>query len=174
MSSAAPVEDGPGWRLEFREVRDRGAADRLRDAYLETDVDRDVDLRPGELYWHEVVGLRVRGTSGRDLGVIDEVYRVGETEAYVVRGGTAGDFDMPAIRDVIREISPERRELVVDDAVLDLEAPVVDAPTAAKKRRPRWSRHGKGGRGPTGPAADGTGAPPAPGEGDAEGGSGSG
>jgi hypothetical protein len=154
-------------------VRDRSAADRLRDAYLETVVDREADLRPGELYWHEVVGLRVRGTSGRDLGVVDEVYRVGETEAYVVRGGAVGEFDMPAIRDVIREISPERRELVVDDDVLDLESPGVDAPSAEKKRRPRWSRHGKGGHArPEGADAEGRTSPP-PGDRDADPSSGS-
>ena len=38
--AAQPVEDGPGWRLRFREVPDRAAAERLRDAYLEIEVDR--------------------------------------------------------------------------------------------------------------------------------------
>jgi hypothetical protein len=60
-----------------------------------------------------------------------------------------GEFDLPAVRDVITTFAPERGELVVDEAVLDLAAPVVEAPEAATsrapRRRPRWSRHGKGG-----------------------------
>lgn len=148
---AQAVEDGPGWRLRFDEVPDRGAAERLRDAYLEIEVDRAADLAAGAAYWHEVVGATVRDSTGAALGTVADVYRAGETEVYVVRGGSAGEFDVPAVRDVITTFAPERGELVVDEAVLDLTAPPVDAAPAASgrpaRRRPRWSRHGKGGAG---------------------------
>src|SRR6266516_235804 len=36
IASAEPVADGPGWRVRFREVATRDAADTLRGAYLET------------------------------------------------------------------------------------------------------------------------------------------
>src|SRR4051794_8972432 len=38
VAAAEPVADGPGWRLQFREVPDRAAAERLRGAYLEAVV----------------------------------------------------------------------------------------------------------------------------------------
>ena len=147
IALAQPVEDGPGWRLQFREVSDRAAAERLREAYLEIAVDRRADLADGAAYWHEVVGSTVKDSTGRVLGEVADVYRAGETEVYVVRGGPAGEFDLPAIRDVITTFAPERRELIVDETVLDLGAAAVDAPAAAPRaprRRPRWSRHGKG------------------------------
>lgn len=153
IAAAQPVEDGPGWRLQFREVPDRAAAERLREAYLEVAVDRTADLADGAAYWHEVIGSTVRDSAGGVLGTVADVYRAGETEVYVVRGGPTGEFDVPAIRDVITTFAPERRELVVDESVLDLGAPAVDAPVSAPRaprRRPRWSRHGKGGR-PAGP-----------------------
>jgi 16S rRNA processing protein RimM len=145
---AQPIEDGPGWRIRFREVPDRAAAERLREAYLEVAVDRSADLPAGAAYWHEVVGATVKDSTGAILGKVDEVYRAGEAEVYVVRGGPAGEFDLPAIRDVIRTFAPDRGELVVDESVLDLAAPAVDAPVVTERtapRRPRWSRHGKGG-----------------------------
>src|SRR6185312_11010418 len=111
-------------------------------------VDRAADLAEGAAYWHEVVGSKVRDSTGAVLGTVADVYRAGEAEVYVVRGGPAGEFDLPAIRDVITTFAPERRELVVDEAVLDLEGRAVEAPPAAARpprRRPRWSRHGKGG-----------------------------
>ncbi len=148
IASAQPVEDGPGWRVHFREVPDRAAAERLREAYLEVAVDRAADLPEGAAYWHEVIGSTVKDSSGATLGTVADVYRAGEAEVYVVRGGPYGEFDLPAIRDVITTFAPERRELVVDEAVLDLEGRAVEAPTAAARpprRRPRWSRHGKGG-----------------------------
>jgi len=163
--AAQPVEDGPGWRLRFREIADRPASERLRDAYLEIVVDRATDLEAGAAYWHEVIGATVRDSIGTELGKVADVYRAGETEVYVVRGGPAGEFDLPAIRDVITSFAPERGEIVVDEVVLDLGGAVVEAPArtlkdpAKARRRPRWSRHGKGGAQGQGPGGS---APEAP------------
>ena len=148
IQAAQPVEDGPGWRVRFREVPDRAAAERLREAYLEIAVDRSADLAEGAAYWHEVIGTTVKDSNGAVLGTVAEVYRAGGAEVYVVRGGPAGEFDVPAVRNVITTFAPERSELVVDESVLDLAAPAVDGPVAAARRarrHPRWSRHGKGG-----------------------------
>src|SRR3954471_2838820 len=38
VAAAQPVADGPGWRVTFREVADRNAAERLRGTYLEAVV----------------------------------------------------------------------------------------------------------------------------------------
>jgi len=158
VSAAQPVEDGPGWRVHFREIHDRAAAERLREAYLEIEVDRSADLADGAAYWHEVIGSKVKDSTGAVLGTVADVYRAGEAEVYVVRGGPAGEFDLPAVRTVITTFAPERGELVVDESVLDLAGPVIDAPVAAKRtarRRPRWSRHGKGGGATAGGPAPG-------------------
>ena len=68
IASAEAVADGPGWRVRFREVASRDAADTLRGAYLEAVVVPEVELGRGEYYWHEVVGVAVRGTDGAELG----------------------------------------------------------------------------------------------------------
>jgi 16S rRNA processing protein RimM len=146
IASAQPVEDGPGWRLTFEEVPDRQRAEPLREAYLEIEVDRAADLEAGAAYWHEVVGATVRDSAGAVLGSVADVYRAGETEVYVVRGGSPGEFDVPAIRDVITTFAPERGEIVVDETILDHGGPPVESQPRVRKerRRPRWSRHGKG------------------------------
>ena len=167
IDGAEAVEDGPGWRLRFREIPTRNAAERLRDAYLEILVDRSADLEAGAAYWHEVVGAAVRDSTGVELGRVAEVYRAGENEVYVVRGGPAGEFDLPVIKDVITTFAPERGEIVVDEAVLDLGGAVVDAPerTSTKpRRRHRWSRHGKGSKRAAGEAASSGEGPPSEGD----------
>jgi 16S rRNA processing protein RimM len=165
VAAAQPVEDGPGWRLLFREVSDRAAAEWLRDAYLEVAVDRSDDLESGAAYWHEVIGSTVRDSQGLELGRVADVYRAGEREVYVVRGGPPGEFDLPAIRDVITSFAPERGELVVDETVLDLAGAPVDGPgerkAAKPRRRHRWSRHGKGAKAPDARVAGEAGAPDA-------------
>ena len=152
VAAAQPVEDGPGWRLSFEEVPDRQRAEPLREVYLEIEVDRATDLEAGAVYWHEVVGATVRDSHGAVLGSVADVYRAGETEVYVVRGGPPGEFDVPAVRDIITTFAPERGEIVVDEAILDLGGAPVEAKPAVRKerRRPRWSRHGKGAK----PASD--------------------
>jgi len=121
---------------------DRTAADRLRDAYLEAEVDR-AELAEGEAFWHEVVGAPVLDSAGRELGRVVEVYRVAEVEVYVVRGGPAGEFDLPAVRSVITTFDPTGAGIVVDEAALDLGGAPVDPRPTRERKAPRWSRHGK-------------------------------
>jgi 16S rRNA processing protein RimM len=143
VARAAAVEDGPGWRVAFEEIPDRAAAERLRDTYLEVAVEGEPALAGGEVYWHEVIGSEVRGRDGRVLGRVTDVYRAGEREVYVVRGGDVGDFDLAAVKGTVVEFAPERGEIIVDEAALDLDAPIA-VPKPAKRRTRRWSRHGKG------------------------------
>jgi 16S rRNA processing protein RimM len=146
LATASAVADGPGWWLTFVEIRNRSAAEGLRDRYLEVEVERGADLEPGQAYWHEILGSEVRGAGGRLLGQVVDIYRAGETEVYVVRGEVVGEFDVPAVRAIVTEFAPERGQIVVDEAVLDLgPATTAPRPTRAQPRKPhRWSRHGKG------------------------------
>ncbi len=144
IRSAEAVADGPGWRIHFREIGSRDAADSLRAAYLEMAIRPDADLARGEVYWHEVVGVAVRGLDGAELGVVQDVYRVAENEVYVVGGGLFGTFDLPAVRAFIRIFAPRRGEIVIDAEALDLRPSRVrrtdpDRPRAPRRitRRPR-------------------------------------
>jgi len=145
IESAAPVEDGPGWRLGFEEIHDRSGAERLREAYLEIPVDRDAELEPGQAWWHEVIGVDVRAADGRLLGTVADVYRAGEAEVYVVRGGPAGEFDLPSVRSIVTTFDPRGVGLVVDERALALDAPAAEPRPGGRRRNHPWSRHGKGG-----------------------------
>ena len=137
IAAAEPIADGPGWRLRFREIATRDAADTLRGAYLETTVHPVGELARGEVYWHEVVGVAVRGIDGAELGTVQDVYRVAENEVYVVGGGPFGTFDLPAVRAFIRIFAPRRGEIVVDAEALDLRPPRVRPTGEARPRAPR-------------------------------------
>ena len=146
ISEATPVADGPGWWLGFREVSSRNGAERLRERYLEVEVDRATDLEPGQAYWHEIVGSEVLDRAGRSLGHVVDIYRAGESEVYVVRGDAHGEFDVPAVRSIVTDFAPEQGRITVDEAALDLDAAPVDAPSKRPRRAHAWSRHGKGAR----------------------------
>jgi 16S rRNA processing protein RimM len=157
IASGEAIVDGPGWRLRFREVTTRDAADTLRGAYLESVSRPDAELGRGEYYWHEVIGVAVRGVDGAELGTVRDVYRVGETEVFTVDGGPVGSFDLPAVRAFIRIFAPRRGEIVVDAESLDLRAPRSRAPDPTRPKAPRRRTRSKGtaatGSATPGPAA---------------------
>jgi 16S rRNA processing protein RimM len=137
IASAESVQDGPGWRLRFREITTREAADTLREAYLETAVRPTADLRRGEVYWHEVIGCHVRGLDDTDLGVVKDIYRVAENEVFVVDDGPYGAFDLPAVRAFIRLFAPRRGEIVVLADALALHPPRIRPTGDDRPRAPR-------------------------------------
>jgi 16S rRNA processing protein RimM len=130
VASAQPSE--PGWLVRFDEIRDRDAAESLRDAYLEGVLEPGDELPRGEYYWHEVEGARVLDTDGQELGTVVDVYRAGAAEVFVVRGERYGEFDLPAVRDFVRIFAPRRGEIVADVEALEL--------TPVQPRRPRGRR----------------------------------
>ena len=154
IASAEAIVDGPGWRIRFREITTRDAADTLRGAYLESVLRPDEELGRGEYYWHEVIGAAVRGVDGAELGTVRDVYRVGETEVFVVDGGPFGSFDLPAVRAFVRIFAPRRGEIVVDADSLDLRAPRSRTPDPDRPKAPR--RRSRAER-PATPAPDATG-----------------
>ncbi len=111
----------PGLLVHFAEVTSREAAEPLRDRYLE--VVPETPLPAGSWYWHEVVGLEARTTSGEVLGTVREVFRAGAGEVYVVTGGLRGEVLVPAVHGVVTELVPAEGRLVVDPLALDLPAP---------------------------------------------------
>jgi 16S rRNA processing protein RimM len=123
ITAADPVSDGPGWRLRFREIPDRTAAEPLRGVYLEAVVPATETPARGEYYWHEVIGVPVTDVAGTVLGTVRDVYRAGGAEVFVVDGGPVGSFDVPAVRAFIRIFAPRRGEIVVDADALDLRVP---------------------------------------------------
>jgi hypothetical protein len=135
---SSAVADGPGWRLRFKEVTSREAADALRGAYLEWVAGPDAELGRGEYFWHEVVGAAVRGVDGTELGTVRDVYRSGGAEVFLVDGGPYGEFDVPAVRAFVRVFAPRRGEIVVDVESLDLALPrkrdAGDRPKAPRRR----------------------------------------
>ena len=147
IAEATPVADGPGWWLRFAELPDRNRAETLRDRYLEIDAP-DEPREPGRWFVHELVGLAVRSTDGEPLGTVTDLYTAGGADVFVVRG-PRGELDIPGVTGIVTDLSPDRGEMVVDLAVLDLDARPVDDEDYV---RPRDRRPRKQPRGPKGPA----------------------
>lgn len=123
IDSSSAIADGPGWRLRFREVTSRNAAEALIGTYLEAVAGPEAEPPRGTYLWHEVIGTTVTGVDGTVLGTVQDVYRSGGAEIYTVSGGPYGEFDVPGVRAFVRVFAPRRGEIVVDAEALDLRPP---------------------------------------------------
>jgi 16S rRNA processing protein RimM len=78
-------------------------------------------LDEGEVFYHDLVGLSVRVEEER-IGTVREVIETAGADLLVVRRPRAKDLLVPFIKDVVREVDLEARELRIDppEGLLDL------------------------------------------------------
>jgi 16S rRNA processing protein RimM len=128
------ITDGPGLIVHFREFHDRTSVEDLRDRYLEAAAPQQ-GLPEGAFYWHEITGLEAVDTQGAELGRVVDVFRAGGGEVYVVQG-PRGELLVPAVSDVIRELSPATGRMVVDTDALGVD----ERPARSRVRGRRTTR----------------------------------
>ena len=96
--------DRDAWILELEGLKDRQQVEALRGELLEA-PDAEVIRDDDESYFvHELIGLRVIGTDGQAIGVVDDVLQSGAADVYVVKT-LSGELLVPAIADVVSGIS---------------------------------------------------------------------
>lgn len=128
-----------GGRLLVRlvDVVDRAAADALRGTLLLVDsTDLPAIDEPDTYYDHQLVGLAVRTTAGREVGVVGEVLHTAAGELLSVRCPTpaagaeaapatpvSGELLVPFVRAIVTSVSLPDQTLVIDppDGLLDIE-----------------------------------------------------
>lgn len=110
LLSSRPHQDQLLVRLEG--YPDRTAALALPGLWIQVPESELVPLPEGEHYVFQLVGLQVRTTDGRRLGVIDEILSTPANEVFVVRDG-AEEVLIPYIDDVIAEERLDAGEIVV-------------------------------------------------------------
>ena len=105
--------DGKGQVLVTAEgVNDRDAAEDLRGRAITIAPHERVDLPEGEYWVDSLIGLCViDDDSGEHLGKLEEVMSTGGNDVYIIRAVDGRQKLIPAIEDVIREISPEKGEM---------------------------------------------------------------
>lgn len=98
--------------LKLREVIDRTAAEVLRGQWVYIAAKDAVPLAKGEVYLHQMLGLRVRTVEDEELGEVVDLIETGANLVYVVRG-MQGEILIPDIPEVIEAIDLEAGQLIV-------------------------------------------------------------
>jgi 16S rRNA processing protein RimM len=111
-----------GLLVAFEGVSGREAAEQLARRYLLLPADAVPGRADDEVFYHELLGMRVETVAGDEAGVVREVF---ETEPHHLLEVVAGDGRrrlIPFAARIIRTIDREGRRLVIDppDGLLDL------------------------------------------------------
>ena len=95
--------------LKLEGITSREAAVSFVKSTLDIDDDEAMPLPEGVYYEHDLIGLNVVTTDGRELGPLTEVLRTGANDVYVTPTCL-----IPAIPQVMREVNLEERRMVVE------------------------------------------------------------
>ncbi len=112
VASARPFKGG--LIVRFEQIADRNVAELWRDRYLLLPL---AELEPpaeGEVYIHELVGMRVQLASGDTLGVVSEVYELPQGLALDVARSGGGSVVLPFRPEVVTRVRGGDRVIEVD------------------------------------------------------------
>lgn len=104
--------------LKLGGIDERTAAQGLRGWLLCVAEDELPPLGEGQFYHHQLIGLVVQTTDGREIGVLEEIYSTGANDVFVVRAPGEGDKRqehlIPATKEVIRSVDLVAKRMVVE------------------------------------------------------------
>ncbi len=110
-----------GFLLKLEGVEDRSQAEGLRGRYLLRPMEEIEALGEGEVFYHDLLGMRVVTVGGEEVGEIVEVYALRPADLLEVRG-SRGTVHVPFLESIVERLDPEEGILVIDppEGLLDL------------------------------------------------------
>ena len=99
--------------LDLEGVESMDDAMKLKEKYLQIDESQLKELPEGSYYIFDLIGLEVYSTAGDYIGKIKEVHQTGANDVYEVLNGYK-TYYIPAIKDVVKEISIENKNVTID------------------------------------------------------------
>ncbi len=99
--------------LKLRGIDKIEEAEKLRNSYLEVDRENAIELEEGEYFIADLIGLQVITDKGEKLGKLEDIYNTGSSDIYVVKDELGKQILLPAIEEVIKEISIQENKITV-------------------------------------------------------------
>lgn len=88
--------------------------EKFRNHQLMVSEDDQQPLEEGSYYYHQIIGLTVKTTDGRELGKIKEILSPGANDVWVVQRPNQRDLLLPKIDDVIKKVDLENGVVEVE------------------------------------------------------------
>ncbi|MFJ3926991.1 ribosome maturation factor RimM [Streptomyces sp. NPDC090022] len=101
--------------LRFEGVKDRNAAEALRNTLLIADVDpAELPEDPDEFYDHQLMDLDVVLADGTVIGRITEISHLPSQDLFIVERPDGTEVMIPFVEEIVTEIDLEEQRAVID------------------------------------------------------------
>jgi 16S rRNA processing protein RimM len=110
-----------GYLIKVNGVATRTEAEYVVGNYLFRPKSELASLEDGEVFYHQLLGMKVLTVEGEEVGEIEEVYELASADLLAVRG-PGGVRHIPFLKSIIREVDPEAGTMIIDppDGLLEL------------------------------------------------------
>lgn len=99
--------------LKFRGIDDMDAAQAYKGAKLYVERGQAVPLEADEYYYADLIGLSAVSDTGEPLGIVSDILQTGANDVYVIRSESGQELLVPAIKDCVKEVRLERKEIIL-------------------------------------------------------------
>lgn len=99
--------------LKFKEFNNINEVEKYRQKKLYVTRENAVKLKKDEYFIADLIGLRVQTDEGEALGELTDVIQTGANDVYVIRTAEDEEILLPAIKECIKEVDIEARDMVV-------------------------------------------------------------
>lgn len=99
--------------LKVKGIEDMNEAEKVKGLYLKIDRKNAKKLPKDTYFIADLLGLEVYSDTGELLGKVDDIFRTGANDVYVVKNENGKQLLLPGIPDVIKEIDLEKEKIVV-------------------------------------------------------------
>lgn len=99
--------------LKFKETPDINMVEKYKNSLIKIPRKDAVKLPENSYFIADLIGLEVYTDDGRILGKLDDIFKTGSNDVYVVKSEDGKQTLLPAIKDVVKKIDLEEKKITV-------------------------------------------------------------
>lgn len=99
--------------LKVKGIENMNEAEKVKGLYLKIDRKNAKKLPKDTYFIADLLDLEVYSDTGELLGKVDDIFRTGANDVYVVKNENGKQLLLPGIPDVIKEIDLEKEKIIV-------------------------------------------------------------
>lgn len=99
--------------LKVKGIDDMNEAEKVKGLYLKIDRKNAKKLPKDTYFIADLLGLEVYSDENKLLGKVDDIFRTGANDVYVIKDEKGKQLLLPGIPDVIKEIDLEKEIIIV-------------------------------------------------------------
>ena len=100
--------------LKLQEINTIEQAEKYRNLYIYIDKKDAIKLPKDTYFIRDLIGIEVYTNDGEKLGIIDDIFKTGSNDVYVVKNSLGKQILLPAISSVIEKIDLENKKVIVN------------------------------------------------------------